>query len=271
MNPETPAIIAANALKMKSDSWYHGYYYVRRNRDGLYYAIYTDINTGLHPTPELAAHVLVVLCREAQRTIKFCDPKSYRYPECELPVPPNVNLDEIEYLRDQQKASGYQDVEMMSTRWFQCNTVKNDFVCQTDAYRTPAEAAWACHKDKFIAKRAVYVIPEDIAKEDFGKVDTSAIVYLEDESSTIGYKFVFATMAQWYYGKYQVNGINYRTKSYKYRMQAAWAVHHHLQAANREDRRVGVDTDTALAIARTEYAGIKSQIVFLENPHQRLS
>lgn len=221
---------------MKDANSPHGYLHVKKNRAEKYYCFYKGINTGLHPTPHLAAFVLQKLCKKFNVDLELEEvpPElAEPYPECDLPVPDYVLLKDIAYLRDTTKRSGYRGVNLLDargTRSFACKMIHMGKAMTTERYPTPAEAAWALHCRDLVIERDAYIVPTSVDAEEFGPVDVDTIAYLKDDSLSCGYHHV-----RWHDGKYEghytVDELTYVTHRYKFAQDAAWAVHHHLEAA----------------------------------------
>jgi hypothetical protein len=206
----------------------------------MYYCYYRGVNTGLHETAQLAAFVLHKLCTSSDIAIVLAEreiPDALPYPECSKPVPAHIDVEALKYLEDKTFRSGYKDVTLLNTRearTFSCATIRDGISYRTKQYRTPVEAAWALHTNEEVKRCVAYELTPELIEEDFGKIDMKAIKTLSNPKSPTGYHHVYSRGPK-YNGAYTVDGKVFYTKTYKYREEAAWAVHNHLKAVG--DRR----------------------------------
>jgi len=247
-----PNVVRTHVLMsdpLKNPEAEHGFTHVRKTNDNKYYCKYKEIHTGFHKSAVLAAYVLMKEGKRLKIEIPLVDTSTPTaaepYPECSRPVPKHVDVEAIEYMRDPLFRSGYKGVQITHSRgekMFSARLIWEGKAYRGEAFFTPAEAAWAIHTGKHVRVDEAYVVPPEIAKEEFGKIDHDKIRYLANFKVKTGYSNVFHYKG-YFRGSYIVHGIGYETKKYKHPSDAAWALHHHLEAVG--DLRNTHETRTA--------------------------
>lgn len=237
--PQLPnRVTQTEYLKTKDNP--NGYWHVKQNAYGKYYCYYRGVNTGLHETAQLAAFVLHKLCTASNISIVLAEreiPDALPYPECSKKIPEYIDVDALKYLEDKTFRSGYRDVTLLNTResrTFSCVTIRDGISYRTKQFRTPAEAAWAIHTNTDVKICIAYELTPELVEEEFGPIDMKAIKTLSNPKSPTGYHHVYSRGPK-YNGAYTVDGKVFYTKTYRFREEAAWAVHNHLLAVG--DRR----------------------------------
>ena len=246
-----PNIVRTHVLMsdpLKNPSAEHGFTHVRKTNDNKFYCKYKEIHTGFHKSAVLAAYVLMKEGKRLKIEIPLVDMSeptaAEPYPECSRPVPKHVDVSAIEYMRDPLFRSGYKGVQITyeKERTFSARLIWEGKAYRTEQFGTPAEAAWAVHTGKKVRADEAYVIPANIVEENFGRIDHDKIRYLANFKVKTGYSNVFHYKG-YFRGSYVVYGVGYETKKYKHPSDAAWALHHHLEAVG--DLRSTHETRTA--------------------------
>lgn len=211
----------------------HGFKYVRQGRNGQYFCKVGKINTGLHPTPLLAAFVLDKLAKLKKVDLTVAK-EDCHYPEfyTELPF---IDYDAIKYLRHSGYKSGYLCIRQYLYRGkprYSFRGFWNGVAYRSDLYDTPGEAAWALHTGENLRMGIIRDYEEMWSKMvPFNMFDTKhdkAIQKLANPSLQTGYHYVRRDSSSGkFFGVVVADGIcELRTPNYALPQEAAWAVLH---------------------------------------------
>lgn len=233
---------------LQSASAKYGYAHVQKTYKDQYFCYYKGINTGLQPTPMLAA--LELIKQAKKKGIEITDKLEIDYyPECFFLVP-KVDLAAIEYLKEPCVRAMYKGVklrEAKGVRTFVCDIVLDNVAYRSSPHPTPMEAVFAVHTGKVKLKAAVYMPPEDVK----GPADLSVIQHMRCDT---GYKGVRCNSENQFMGIFSVHGVKYYTKRYKSPEEAAWALYHQQLVAPSLDtwEKKIADQTTGLKLIRSK-------------------